>query len=135
MSENLIAKPTTGLEIELLANGVDTGYRDRNGTPIRVGDSVVYYKRAVRQLDTREEMRDYPKEYIVGTGNKGYVYTGKVSRRRHTVSFSFANGLEILSGGRYKYLYETDSKGNLRTILVDNEYKAPKLKFEDLIGG
>ena len=128
-----VKRPETWEEIEALSIGVDTGYRDRNGTPIRVGDKVVYYKKAIRPIDDDEDIRDFLPEYVVGKGVKGYVYTGRVSRFKSTVKFSFNHGLEILDGGRYKYLFEKDADGNLVTILVDNEGKNPKLSFEEVI--
>ena len=120
-------------EFEEMAIGMKTGYTDRNGTPIRVGDEVIYYKKCTTYVGI-DEIKTYPKEWIVGTGAQGYVYTGKIIRYRSKVSFSFHWGLEILDGGRSKYLRETDIEGNLLTILVDNNGLNPKLTFKQVIG-
>lgn len=119
-------------DIERMAKGVATGYIDRDGTPIRVGDNVIYYKKCTA-LVGREEAKAHPDEYIVGTGAKGYVYTGKVIRKSYIVEFSFHDGLKILDGYKWKYLYETGADGRLLTILVDNEHRNPKLTFEQVI--
>ena len=121
-------------DIEKMANGVETGQTDRNGTPIKVGDEVIYYKKCTRCLDEDEDIREYPERYIVGDGYQRYVYTGKIMRSRHKVKFDFENGLSILDGRKYKYLYEKDSNDNLLTILVDNKNKNPKLTLEQVLG-
>lgn len=120
-------------EFEELAIGLETGYFDRNGTPIRVGDQVVYYKKCTKRIGLTENIRDYPIKYIVGDGAQGFVYTGKVMRQRNTVTFSFMDGIAILDGRKWKYLHETDASGNLVTILVDNENKNPKLSLDEVI--
>ena len=55
-------------------------------------------------------------------------------RSRHKVKFDFENGLSILDGRKYKYLYEKDSNDNLLTILVDSKNKNPKLTLEQVLG-
>lgn len=122
----------TAQDLEALAVGIPTGYKDRNGTPIKVGDEVIYYKKAVEYVG-RETAWQYPKDYIYGSGVHGYVYTGKVTRHRHKVTFTFEHGYKILEGGQSKYLFEKDKDGNLITILVDNEKKNPKLSFKDVV--
>ena len=42
-------------EFEKMAVGMDTGYRDRNGTPICVGDSVIYYKKCTCHISDYED--------------------------------------------------------------------------------
>lgn len=119
-------------ELERLAIGIETGYRDRYGTPIKVGDDITLYHRCKTHVD-EEEVWEYPKEYIIGTGFKGYVYTGKIVRQHFRVTFSFHNGLEMTDTRKYGFLYETDSKGNLICVVVGKD--APKLTFEDLLKG
>lgn len=121
-------------ELVKLADGIETGYTDRNGTPIKVGDEVVYYKKCTCQIDDDEDIKEYPDYLVVGDGYQGYVYSGKVMRYRYKVKFDFEHGLSILDGRKYKYLYEKDSKGNLLTILVDNEKKNPYLTLKQVLG-
>lgn len=128
---NMVLKPVTGEDLEKLAIGLPTGYKDRNGNQIRIGDEVIYYHKCCKYVG--EEITDYPKCYIVGTGEKCYVYSGKVVRSRHTVTFSFEDGFDIVKD-RYKYLFDCDEDGNLLTILVDNEGLNPKLSLDELLG-
>ena len=128
-----VPRPRTAEDINVLAIGVYTGYRDRNGTPIRVGDEVIYFKKCVKHVGW-DHVEEYPREYVVGTGGQGYVYSGKIVRRRYTVEFDFERGLNIIEPGCWKYLTEKDEKGNLLTILVDNKKTNPKLTLDDVLG-
>lgn len=122
----------TKAELEELAIGMETGYTDRAGVPICIGDEVVYYKKCTEFVG--EDAKEYPDEWRVGTGGQGYVYSGKIIRTRHKVTFTADDGIRILEGQKYKYLYEKDPDGNLLTILVDNMRCNPKLTFEQVIG-
>lgn len=118
-------------EFEKLAEGMRTGYKDRTGRDIRVGDEVIYYRKSSRRLRSDEDPNCIEEKYHYG---HEYVYTGKVRRSRYTVQFSFAHGVDILGGSfKYAYYHEKDKHGNLITILIDNERKNPKIEFDDLI--
>lgn len=111
----------TAQEIEQLAIGVETGYYDRDGQPIRVGDEYVYYKLCTRLLPENE--------WKGAEGNfQKREYTGRVIRYRNKVTFSFIDGVDI-----WFRLYHKDGNGNILTILVDNEHKAPKLTVEEVL--
>ena len=123
----------TRQEYERLAIGIETGYTDRMGNPIKVGDNIILYNK-VKEYVGKEYIDEYYKdEYIVGTGYEGYVYTGKIMRQYHTVTFSFENGLQMTSTGKYKFLRERDEYGNLLTVLIGDKSNAPKLTFEELL--
>lgn len=119
-------------ELEKLAIGMETGYTDRNGTPIRVGDKIVLYHRCTTCVG-HEEIKEWPEDYWVGCGAQGYVYTGKVQRQKHHVQFTFYNGLEMTQNGKWKFLKEKDSNGNLKFVLVNNDGKAPKMTYQELM--
>lgn len=117
-------------EIEKLAIGVETGYTDRYGVPIKIGDDITLYHKCTEYVG-REEITMYSKEYIVGTGAQGYVYTGKIQRQHHKVRFTFEDGLQMTSTGKYKFLHEIDGAGNLMSVVVGKN--APKLSLEELL--
>ena len=120
-------------EFEKSAFGIDTGYRDMRGTPIRIGDPIVYYKKCTRRIDDDDDIRIYPKWMVYGQGFNGYVYTGRVQRRFYVVNFDLEHGFEIVPGC-YAYLNETDDQGNLKTLLVCERDEAPKYSLEQLQG-
>jgi hypothetical protein len=126
------SKRMTRAEYEKLAIGVETGYTDRNGTPIKVGDDIVIYHKCTKYVG-REEIINYRREYVVGTGDQGYVYSGIIQRQYHTVRFSFNYGLEMCSTGKWKFLTEEDKNGNLKYVLIGDKKSAPKLTFEELL--
>ena len=109
-------------EFVAMADGIDTGFRDRDGKPIHVGDEVIYYKKQTEGI------------WDENTGEWHWNYTGRVTRRRHKVKYDFLRGLKILENHQWKYLTETDEMGNLLTILVDNEHKNPKLNLMQVLG-
>ena len=117
-------------EFEKLAIGVETGYTDRYGVPIKVGDNITLYHKCTEYVGP-EEIKMYSKEYIVGTGEQCYVYTGKVQRQHHKVKFTLEHGLQMTSTGKYKFLREIDSAGNLMSVVVGD--KGPKLSLEELL--
>jgi hypothetical protein len=119
-------------EFEKMAKGIETGYTDRNGTPIKVGDKITLYHKCTEWVG-RDALQEYDQDYVVGCGAQGYAYTGKVIRQNHTVRFTFEHGLEMTSTGKYKFKHDTDEDGNLKTVVVNNNGKAPKLTFEDLL--
>lgn len=122
-------------EFEKLAIGIEIGYTDRNGKPIKIGDNIVYYKRCTCAIDEEDDIRTYPSWQIVGNGHMGYVYTGKILRRHHIVTFSFENGFTIVPNA-YAYLNETDKQGNLRLIQVlEDGEEAPKITLKELQEG
>lgn len=122
----------TAKEFEKLAIGIETGYTDRNGTPIRVGDEIIYYRRVAMPLSEDEDINTIPRKWIYGKGFKRFVYTGKVIRYRHTVGFSLEYGLDMLPDDYWRALSEKDINGNCCCLLVDNERLNPKLTFEDI---
>jgi len=117
-------------EIEKLAIGVETGYTDRYGVSIKIGDDITIYHKCTKYVGCKE-ITMYPKEYIVGTGAKGYIYTGKIHRMHHKVKFTFEYGLQMTSTGKYKFLHEIDGAGNLMSVVVGKN--TPKLSFEELL--
>lgn len=118
-------------ELEQMAIGVETGYKDRNGKPIKVGDEIVIYHRCVKYVG-RENVRKY--KYIYGEGTQGYICTGVIQRQYYKVRFSLEYGVEYTDNGKWKFLCETDKKGNLKYVLVSSKDKAPKLTIEELEG-
>jgi hypothetical protein len=119
-------------DLEKPAIGIETGYTDRNGIPIRVGDKIVLYHRCTASVGS-EEIKEWHEDYWVGCGAQGYVYTGKIQRQNHQVKFSFYGGLEMTQSHKWKFLRELDSKGNLKFVLVNNNGKAPKMTYEELM--
>ena len=117
-------------EIEASAIGTPTGYCDRFGTPIKVGDEIIYYHRCTRELEPDEDLSDFERYEIVGGGHKGYVYTGRVNRYRSVVTFSFEYGLRF-----GKLLFRKIDRGfddRLLAVVVDNNHKSPKLTIKDI---
>ena len=120
-------------QFEKMAVGVETGYKDRYGKPIKVGDDIVIYGK-VSEYVGPDEIKYYPKEYIVGDGIQGSVYTGKICRQYHTVKFDFEYGFDMCPSSRkWKFKTEKDSKGNLKYVVIGNKKNAPKLSFEELL--
>lgn len=119
-------------ELEKAAIGIDTGYRDMNGVHIKIGDSIVYYKKCSLYVG-EDEVKTYPEWQVYGTGVQGYVYSGRVKRKFVTVSFDMENGFDIVPG-LYAYLRERDKDGNLMTVLVCDREHAPKYTLEQILG-
>ena len=118
--------------IESLADGMLTGMYDMKGTPIRIGDMLVYYKRQSRHLSDDEDIEEFPKAYIAGTGQRRYVYTGKVRRRYVRVKFEFPFGIYTEPNLAWHSLAR-DERGWLKTVLVVNgRDDAPVLSVDDL---
>ena len=119
-------------ELEKAAIGIDTGYRDMNWVPIKIGDSIVYYRKCSLYVG-EDEVKNYPKWQVYGTGERGYVYSGRVQRKFVTVDFDMENGFDIVPG-LYAYLRERDKDGNLMTVLVCDKQNAPKYTLEQVLG-
>lgn len=121
-------------EFEKLAVGMDTGYRDMKGNPIRVGDRITYYRKIAKKVDKDDDINTYDQKWIYGDGAQGYVYTGKVVRKKGKVTFSFEYGLDFEFDADYsKFWYEVGHDERLLTILVTTDCVPPKLTFLDLL--
>lgn len=116
-------------EFEQMAIGIETGYKDRNGKPIKVGDKIVIYHKCAKYVGS-DQVHDY--RYICGTGEMGYVYTGKIQRQFYEVRFSFDNGVEFTDNNKWKFLNEKDENGNLKYVLISSKEQAPKLSIDEL---
>lgn len=106
---------------------IDTGLRDRDGTPIMVGDYVFYHHRLTRKIGDDEDINDFRDDEVCGTGSRGYVYTGKTRRIRGRVTYSLRYGVSLNLNGRYQWRRWVDDKGNLRQVEVVSREKFMRL--------
>lgn len=106
------------LETDNKDEPIDTGLRDRNGTPIKVGDYVFYHHKLTRKVRDDEDINDYPDDMVCGSGIRGYIYTGKERRIRGRVTYSLKYGVELNLCGRYEWARWKDLEGNLTRVEV-----------------
>ena len=106
------------LETDNKDEPIDTGLRDRNGTPIKVGDYVFYHHKLTRKVRGDEDINDYPDDMVCGSGIRGYIYTGKERRIRGRVTYSLKYGVELNLCGRYEWARWKDLEGNLTRVEV-----------------
>lgn len=95
---------------------IDTGLRDRDGNPIMVGDYVFYHHQLTRKLGEDEDINEFPDSMVCGSGNKGYIYTGKTRRIRGRVTYNMKTGVSLNLNGRYQWDRWIDSNGNLSRV-------------------
>lgn len=106
------------LENENKEEPIDTGLKDRDGTPIKVGDYVFYHHKLTRKIRDDEDINDYPDDMVCGSGIRGYIYTGKERRIRGRVTYSLKYGVDLNLCGRYEWARWKDKEGNLARVEV-----------------
>ena len=106
------------LEHENQHEPIDTGLRDREGKPIKVGDYIFYHHKLTRKIRDDEDINDFPDDMVCGSGIRGYVYTGKERRIRGRVTYSLKYGVELNLNGRYEWSRWRDIDGNLTRVEI-----------------
>lgn len=97
---------------------VDAGYFDMNGQPLYIGDNIVYHHKSTRKLSRDENINMFPKDYIVGTGELRYVYTGRITKYKGKIVFNSLYGVDIELPHRFKWWKFEDNNRLLRVEKV-----------------
>jgi len=127
----------TEKELIELAKGCETGYYDREGNPIKIGDFVCIYHLPTEYIKDPEELEHIDDKYFVNGYNCNHVYTGRVIREYGFVEFSFRYGWN-LPRGYYNCLYKNKQEYEdlpdrcFQILVCKNREDAPKLSFEDV---